>query len=66
MRLQRGNSLTRHLAHRPVDRGVDDGFIKIGNRGIVIAHADPGALLDALASVPAPPEAPWISGPEET
>jgi uncharacterized protein (TIGR00730 family) len=48
------------------DRGVAEGFIKIGNRRIVVADADPGALLDALAQAPAPPEAPWISGPEET
>jgi uncharacterized protein (TIGR00730 family) len=48
------------------DRGVVEGFIKIGNRRIVVADADPGALLDALAQAPAPPEAPWISGPEET
>jgi len=48
------------------DRGVGEGFIKIGNRRIVVAHADPGALLDALAQAPAPPEAPWISGPDET
>ena len=48
------------------DRGVADGFIKIANRRIVVAHADPGALLDALAQAPAPPEAAWIGGPEET
>jgi uncharacterized protein (TIGR00730 family) len=48
------------------DRGVAEGFIKIGNRRIVVAHAEPGALLDALAQAPAPPEAPWIGGPEET
>jgi uncharacterized protein (TIGR00730 family) len=48
------------------DRGVVEGFIKIGNRRIVVADADPGALLDALAQAPAPPEAPWIGGPEET
>jgi len=48
------------------DRGVDEGFIKMGNRRIVVADADPAALLDALARLPAPPEAPWISGPEET
>jgi len=48
------------------DRGVVEGFIKIGNRRIVVADADPGALLDALTQAPAPPEAPWISGPEET
>ena len=48
------------------DRSVDEGFIKMGNRRIVVADADPAALLDALARLPAPPEVPWISGPEET
>src|SRR4051812_8600537 len=41
------------------DRGVSEGFIKGGNRRIVLAHADPSALLDALAEAPAPPEALW-------
>ena len=48
------------------DRGVADGFIKTSNRRIVVAHADPAALLDAIARIPAPPEAPWISSPDET
>jgi uncharacterized protein (TIGR00730 family) len=48
------------------DRAVAEGFIKRGNRHIVVAHADPAALLDALAVLPAPAEAAWISGPEET
>ncbi|HEY3160037.1 MAG TPA: TIGR00730 family Rossman fold protein [Vicinamibacterales bacterium] len=48
------------------DRGVAEGFIKTANRRIVVAHPDPGALLDALARAPAPPEAAWIGGPEET
>jgi len=48
------------------DRGVADGFIKTGNRRIVVAHADPAALLDAIAGIPAPPEAPWISSPDQT
>jgi hypothetical protein len=48
------------------DRGVAEGFIKTANRRIVVAHADPGALLDTLARIPAPPEAPWISSPDET
>jgi uncharacterized protein (TIGR00730 family) len=48
------------------DRGVRDGFIKTANRRIVVAHTEPGALLDALGRAPAPPEAPWIGGPEET
>ena len=48
------------------DRGVSEGFIKPGNRRIVVSHPEPAALLDALAEVPSPPEAPWISSPEET
>src|SRR6476659_8443088 len=48
------------------DRGVAEGFIKRGNREIVVAHADPGALLDALAIPPAPAEAAWISRSDET
>jgi uncharacterized protein (TIGR00730 family) len=48
------------------DRGVAEGFIQMGNRRIVVSHDDPGVLLDALVRAPAPPEAPWISGPEET
>jgi len=48
------------------DRGVAEGFIKTANRRIVVAHAEPDALLDALARAPAPPEVAWISGPEET
>ena len=48
------------------DRGVAEGFIKVGNRRIVLADADPGGLLDALAAAPAPPEALWITSPEQT
>src|SRR6185503_13396527 len=48
------------------DRGVAEGFIKRGNRQIVVANADPGALLDALATPPAPAEAAWISRTDET
>ena len=48
------------------DRGVAEGFIKPYNRQIVIAHAEPGSLLDALAVAPAPSEAAWIGGSEET
>ena len=48
------------------DRGVEQGFIKRGNRKIVVAHADAGALLDALATAPAPAEAAWISRADET
>jgi uncharacterized protein (TIGR00730 family) len=48
------------------DRGVAEGFIKPGNRRIVVAHADAGVLLDALAEPPQAAEAAWISGPDET
>jgi uncharacterized protein (TIGR00730 family) len=48
------------------DRGVAEGFIKTSNRQIVVAHTEPGALIDALAVTPAPSEAAWISGPDET
>jgi len=48
------------------DRGVAEGFIRRGNREIVVAHADAGALLDALAPPPAPAEAAWISRSDET
>jgi uncharacterized protein (TIGR00730 family) len=48
------------------DRGVAEGFIKPGNRQIVVSHADPGALLDALANPPAPAEVSWISRPDQT
>jgi uncharacterized protein (TIGR00730 family) len=48
------------------DRSVTEGFIKPGNRRIVVAHADPGALLEALANPPAPAEVAWISRPDQT
>jgi uncharacterized protein (TIGR00730 family) len=48
------------------DRGVAEGFIKQGNRQIVVAHADAGALLDALAIPPTPAELTWISRADET
>ena len=48
------------------DRAVAEGFIKPANRRIVVAHADPAALLDELAKPPAPPEVRWISAPDET
>ena len=48
------------------DYGAAEGFIKPMNRRIVIAHSDPAALLDGLAQTPAPPEAAWITGTEET
>ena len=48
------------------DHAVAEGFIKPRNRGIIVAHAQPSALLDALAQTPAPPEARWIAGRDET
>ena len=48
------------------DRAVAEGFIKPGNRQIVVAHADPGELLDALAICPVPGEVVWISTSDET
>jgi len=49
-----------------LDRGVAEGFIKTSNRRIVIAQPEPAALLDSLAMLPPPPEAPWISGSDQT
>ena len=48
------------------DHAVDVGFIKPANRQIVVGHADPGALLDELCRPPSLPEAPWITGADET
>src|SRR5690242_8683054 len=36
-----------------IDRGVAEGFIKPSNRRNVLSHADPAALIDALAATPA-------------
>ncbi len=48
------------------DRAVAERFIKAVNRRIVVAHADPAALLDELSKPHAPPEARWTNGPDET
>jgi uncharacterized protein (TIGR00730 family) len=48
------------------DRAVTEGFVKPENRRIVVAHEDPGALLDEVGSVPALPDARWIGTPDET
>ena len=47
-----------------IDRGVAEGFVKEGNRRIVVSHGEPAALIDLLATPPSPPEALWISGQE--
>jgi uncharacterized protein (TIGR00730 family) len=48
------------------DRAVAEGFIKPENRGIVVSHSDPAALLDKLATSSVLPEARWIGSPDET
>jgi len=48
------------------DRAAADRFIKPENRRIVLAEAEPAALLDVLAAPPALPDARWISTPDET
>ena len=48
------------------DRAVAEGFIKMENRGIVVAHADAAALLDELAKPPVLPGARWIGTPDQT
>jgi uncharacterized protein (TIGR00730 family) len=48
------------------DRAVTEGFIKPGNRRIVVAHAEAAGLLDALTVPPAPPEVAWISRSDQT
>jgi len=47
------------------DRAVADGFIKPPNRGIVIADADPGTLVERLAQPLATVEG-GVIRPEET
>jgi uncharacterized protein (TIGR00730 family) len=48
------------------DRAVAEGFVKPENRPIVVAHANPAALLDELAKPPALPDARWRGRPDET
>jgi uncharacterized protein (TIGR00730 family) len=43
------------------DRGVAEGFIRPGHRGLVLAESAPGPLLDALAAwEPPPPTRKWV------
>jgi uncharacterized protein (TIGR00730 family) len=48
------------------DRGVDEGFVTVENRAIVVADTDPGALIDRLTSLDRPSSAPWLRTPEKT
>jgi hypothetical protein len=47
------------------DRGVAEGFVKPENRPIVVSHADPAGLLDALAQPPVLPDVRWMGTPDE-
>jgi uncharacterized protein (TIGR00730 family) len=49
-----------------IERGFAEGFVRESNRGIVVSHADPAALIDLVARRPAPPDTIWISEPDET
>jgi hypothetical protein len=46
------------------DRAVADGFVSPDNRGIVVAHASPGPLIDRLSSPPATRSRGWIQATE--
>ena len=48
------------------DRAVGEGFLNPQNRAIVIADADPAALLDRMMEPMPPPEAKWIRDPAES
>jgi uncharacterized protein (TIGR00730 family) len=48
------------------DRAVADGFLKASHRSIVIAEADPDALIARLEERAAPPEPKWIGSVDET
>ena len=49
-----------------VDRSVTEGFVREDTREILVAHEYPGALLDALAAPPLPPEPRWLRSSEQT
>ena len=49
-----------------VDRAVDDGFIRAGNRAIVVTDDDPARLLDRLAEPLAGEQPSWIQTPAQT
>jgi len=48
------------------DHAVGEGFLKPRNRAIVIADADPAALLDRMAGPVPPAEAKWLRDVDET
>jgi hypothetical protein len=49
-----------------VDRSVAEGFVRDDTREILVAHEDPGTLLDALAAPLVPPEPRWLRSNEQT
>ena len=48
------------------DRAVEEGFISRDNRDIVVADADPAALLDRIMAPWQAPRAKWLRSPEQT
>lgn len=48
------------------DRASDEGFVRRDNREIVIADADPAALLDRLAAPWEAPREKWLRSPDQT
>jgi uncharacterized protein (TIGR00730 family) len=46
------------------DRGVDEGFIPPGHRGLVIEESDPARLLDRFAGFRPPATSKWITREE--
>jgi hypothetical protein len=48
------------------DRAVTEGFVRPEGRQIVIAHADPAALLNGLAAPLPSPGPKWLRSPDET
>jgi uncharacterized protein (TIGR00730 family) len=51
---------------RLFDHAVSEGFIRPSNLQIVVAHASPAALVDAVLEPPALAEPKWIREPDET
>lgn len=43
------------------DRAVAEGFLRIDNRELLLAHTDAAALLDAMAAYRPAPSTPWIT-----
>jgi uncharacterized protein (TIGR00730 family) len=48
------------------DHSVAEGFVREDTRDILVAHEEPGALLDALSAPPLPPQPRWLRSSEQT